>query len=139
MNAAPNRLLVFRPSSFVARIPSFHHSITPILHYSSPGPVLRIAIDCRTVTAPKTGDRTYALNLIRGLAAVDAENHYLLYTAEPTGLTHLEKPNFEPVVLPASPAWWLTPFTFTDDLGRSAVSAAHVQHTIPLRSPGPQD
>ena len=44
---------------------------------------MRVALDCRTVTAPKTGDRTYALNLLRGLAAVDAANEYFLYTWEP--------------------------------------------------------
>jgi glycosyltransferase involved in cell wall biosynthesis len=99
--------------------------------------VLRIAIDCRTVTAPKTGDRTYALNLIRGLASVDAENRYLLYTAEPTEQTDLGRPNMEPVVLPADPTWWWTPIAFPADLARSAVSAAHVQYIIPPRSPVP--
>jgi glycosyltransferase involved in cell wall biosynthesis len=99
--------------------------------------MLRVALDCRTVTAPKTGDRTYALNLIRGLAAVDRENHYLLYTAEPTELTDLGRPNMEPVVLPAEPAWWWTPFVFPRDLARSAVSLAHVQYITPLDRPVP--
>ena len=50
---------------------------------------MRVAIDCRTVTAPKTGDRTYALNLVRALAAVDSENDYLLYTTPATELRRL--------------------------------------------------
>lgn len=98
---------------------------------------LRVAIDCRPVTAPKTGDRTYVLNLIRALARVDSSNHYLLYTAEPTDLTRFGKPNFDPVVLPSDPPWWWTPFTFPDDLARSQVSVAHVQYIIPLSRPVP--
>ncbi len=42
---------------------------------------MRIAIDCRTIAAPKTGDRTYCLNLTRALASVDPENDYTLCTA----------------------------------------------------------
>jgi glycosyltransferase involved in cell wall biosynthesis len=98
---------------------------------------LRVAIDCRTVTAPKTGDRTYALNLIRGLAAVDRDNQYLLYTAEATTQTDLGQPNMQPVVLPANPPWWWTPFVFPRDLGRSGVSVAHVQYITPLQAPVP--
>jgi glycosyltransferase involved in cell wall biosynthesis len=98
---------------------------------------MRVAIDCRAVTAPKTGDRTYALNLIRGLAAVDCENQYLLYTSEPTEQTQLGRPNMEAVVLPADPAWWWTPFLFPDDLKRSSVSLGHVQYITPLSAPVP--
>ena len=98
---------------------------------------LRIAIDCRTVTAPKTGDRTYALNLTRSLARVDRQHDYLLYTATETRLTQFDAPNFEPVVLPADPAWWWTPFTFPRDLARSDVSVAHVQYIIPPHTPCP--
>src|SRR5262249_34020622 len=79
----------------------------------------------------------YALNLIHGLAIVDRENHYLLYTAEPTEQTDLGRPNMEPVVLPADPAWWWTPIAFPEDLERSQVSLAHVQYITPLRSPAP--
>lgn len=98
---------------------------------------MRIALDCRTVTAPKTGDRTYALNLMRALARVDAENEYFLYTWEPTTLTDLEAPNFHPVVLPASPRWLWTPLSFPRDLARRGADLAHVQYIIPPSSPRP--
>ncbi|MBI3910112.1 MAG: glycosyltransferase family 4 protein [Armatimonadetes bacterium] len=98
---------------------------------------LRVAIDCRTVAAPKTGDRTYALNLTRALARIDRETLYLLYTAEPTPYTRLEVPNVEPVVLPVDPPWIWTPFAFPEDLARAHASVAHVQYITPLRAPCP--
>jgi glycosyltransferase involved in cell wall biosynthesis len=92
---------------------------------------MRIALDCRTVTAPKTGDRTYALNLMRALARVDAENEYLLYTWERTTLTKLEDERFRPVVLRAPLGWMWTPLLFPPDLARRRVDLAHVQYLTP--------
>lgn len=101
----------------------------------------RFALDCRTVTAPKTGDRTYALNLIRALAQVEGEHEYLLYTAEPTSLTEIVPrvpgPQFQPLVLPANPAWSWTPVVFPRDLRRRAADLAHVQYIIPPVAPCP--
>jgi glycosyltransferase involved in cell wall biosynthesis len=96
-----------------------------------------IALDCRTVTSPKTGDRTYALNLLRALAAVDTDNDYLLYTTETSTLTQVGRPNFEPVVLPASPGWSWTPMVFPADLRRRGAQLAHVQYIIPPITPCP--
>lgn len=98
---------------------------------------MRIALDCRTVTSPKTGDRTYALNLLRALAAVDRDNDYLIYTSEPTSLTRVEGARVERVVLPAWPAWMWTPVSFPRDLGRRAAAVAHVQYIIPPLAPCP--
>src|SRR5205085_8825454 len=89
---------------------------------------MRIALDCRNVTAAKTGDRTYALNLSRALARVDRENEYLLYTWEPTTLTDFGEPRFETILLPASPRWTWTPFLFPRDLVRRKTDLAHVQY-----------
>jgi glycosyltransferase involved in cell wall biosynthesis len=98
---------------------------------------MRIALDCRTVTAPKTGDRTYALNLLRALAQVDTENEYLYYTWEPTTLTEVGSPRVRSVLLPASPRWTWTPVVFPRDLGRQHVDLAHVQYLIPPIAPCP--
>jgi len=98
---------------------------------------VRIALDCRTVTAPKTGDRTYALNLSRALAAVGLDDEFLLYTWESTSLTQLPQPNVQPVVLPASPGWTWTPFVFPRDLQRRGAHVAHVQYIIPPVAPCP--
>lgn len=98
---------------------------------------MRIALDCRTVTAPKTGDRTYALNLLRALAQVDAENEYLYYTWEPTTLTEVGSSRVHSILLPASPRWTWTPFVFPLDLGRRKADLAHVQYLIPPAAPCP--
>lgn len=98
---------------------------------------MRIALDCRTVTAPKTGDRTYALNLLRELARVDTDNEYLYYTWEPTTLTEVGSPRVRSVLLPASPRWTWTPFAFPRDLGRQRADLAHVQYLIPPIAPCP--
>src|SRR5688572_6360816 len=98
---------------------------------------MRVAFDCRTVTSPKTGDRTYALNLSRALAAVDRENDYLLYTWEATTLTDVGNPRFQPVLLPASPRWTWTPFVFPRDLARRRADLAHLQYILPLMAPCP--
>ncbi len=96
---------------------------------------MRIALDCRTVTAPKTGDRTYALTLSRALAAVDPENEYLFYTWEETTLTASTNPRVESVNLPASPRWTWTPFAFPLDLRRRKADIAHVQYLVPPLAP----
>jgi glycosyltransferase involved in cell wall biosynthesis len=98
---------------------------------------MRIAFDCRTVTAPKTGDRTYTLNLSRALAMGDQENEYFFYTWEATGLVHYGRPNVHSVVLPAWPRWTWTPLVFPRDLARRRVDVAHVQYIIPPVAPCP--
>lgn len=98
---------------------------------------MRIALDCRTVTSPKTGDRTYALNLMRALARVDSVNDYLLYTWDQTDLTNAGQPNFHPISLPASPRWTWTPISLPRDLKRRGATLAHVQYIIPPFSPCP--
>jgi glycosyltransferase involved in cell wall biosynthesis len=96
-----------------------------------------IALDCRTVTAPKTGDRTYVLNLSRALAKVDPENEYLLYTWDATTLTQHPNPRFHAIVLPAAPRWTWTPLAFPRDLARRKADAAHVQYLVPPVAPCP--
>src|ERR671926_275083 len=98
---------------------------------------MRIAIDARTITAPKTGDRTYCLNLVRGLAAVDRENDYTLCTATPIPVEEAPAPQFGHAVIPASPAWSWTPLQFPRALGRLGTDVAHVQYFIPPVAPCP--
>jgi glycosyltransferase involved in cell wall biosynthesis len=98
---------------------------------------MRIALDCRTVTSPKTGDRTYALNLSRALAAVDRENEYRFYTWERTTLTESPSPRCRGVYLPANPRWAWTPIVFPNDLRNRSVDLAHVQYLVPPVTPCP--
>lgn len=99
---------------------------------------MRIALDCRTVTAPKTGDRSYALGLSRALVdVVQDDDDLLLYTWEPSDLVQFARSNVRAVVLPASPRWTWTPFAFPRDLRRRRVEIAHVQYIVPPIAPCP--
>lgn len=98
---------------------------------------MRAALDCRTVTAPKTGDRTYALNLARALDRLDSSHEFLFYSAEATTLLPHHPPRSSSLVLPALPAWSWTPFRFPIELLRRRAGLAHVQYIIPPIAPCP--
>jgi glycosyltransferase involved in cell wall biosynthesis len=98
---------------------------------------MRIAIDARTLGAPKTGDRTYCLNLVRALTALRPEGRFLLYSDRETGWPDRLPSNFEPVVLSAPLGWLWTPWSLPWDLRRRAVDAVHVQYIIPPVAPCP--
>lgn len=98
---------------------------------------MRIALDCRTLTAPKTGDRTYALNLSRALAELDGPEELFYYTWEPTTLTESANPRVRSVLLPAWPRWTWTPVAFPRDLARRKMDLAHVQYLVPPAAPCP--
>jgi glycosyltransferase involved in cell wall biosynthesis len=98
---------------------------------------MRVALDCRTVTSPKTGDRTYALNLSRALAEIAAPHELFLYTSERSTLTEHERPHVHPIVLDAWPGWTWTPVRFPRDIGARRIDVAHVQYIIPPASPAP--
>lgn len=98
---------------------------------------MRIAIDCRTIAAPKTGDRTYCLNLTRALAAVDPDDDYALCTASHAPLADGLAPNFRQQVIPASPECAWTPVQFPLALRRMGIDVAHVQYFIPPAAPCP--
>ena len=87
---------------------------------------MRIAIDARTLGSPKTGDRTYCLNLVRGLAALRPEGEFLLYTDRETGLPEGLPANFAQVVLTAPQRGLWTPWSLPLDLRRPrSVRARH--------------
>jgi glycosyltransferase involved in cell wall biosynthesis len=93
---------------------------------------MRIGIDARTVLSPKTGDRTYTLNLVRALARVDAENQYflLLDRPAPEGLLP-DAPNFYQVVMPAFWGRWWTLVQLPLFASRNKLDVLHVQYLIP--------
>jgi glycosyltransferase involved in cell wall biosynthesis len=99
--------------------------------------MMRVAIDARTLGSPKTGDRTYCLNLLRGMAAVRPEGEFLLYTERETGLPEELPPNFRQVVLKAPQRGLWTPWSLPRDLGRRGADLLHVQYIIPPSAPCP--
>ncbi len=94
---------------------------------------MRIGIDARTTLLPKTGDRTYTLNLVRALARIDAENEYflLLDRAPPPGLLP-DAPNFHHVVIPTFWGRWWTMVQVPLFARRAGLDVLHVQYIAPL-------
>jgi glycosyltransferase involved in cell wall biosynthesis len=95
---------------------------------------MRIGIDARTLSGRFTGDRTYWRGLIGGLAAIDTDNEYVLYTRLPVdGEPPVTGPNFtwRTVPRPANDARWLLT-AFPRALAADRVDVAHTQYNIPL-------
>ena len=83
------------------------------LLFRIPHSPFRISIDCRTALSPKTGDRTYTLTLLRGLARLNLDAaqwkfQLLLDAPDESGILP-QSPCFETVVLtaPNSRLWTL--------------------------------
>ncbi len=96
---------------------------------------MRIAIDCRTALAPKTGDRTYILNLLRGLYALNLDPEQWQFdllldnTDEREVLPQCEY--LHPVILPApnSRAWTL--LELPRYVKQTQPDLVHVQYLAP--------
>jgi glycosyltransferase involved in cell wall biosynthesis len=95
-----------------------------------------IAIDCRTALAPKTGDRTYCLNLLRGLQKLQLDaahwRFHLLLDGDDVQsvLPHAEY--FQPVVLRAPNSRLWTTIVLPRYARRAALDLVHVQYLAPL-------
>lgn len=95
---------------------------------------MKIGIDARTLSGRFTGDRTYWRGLIGGLAAIDSENEYILYTRRPVeGEVPTVGPNFQwrELAAPAHDAAWML-FGWPRALAADSVDIAHTQYNIPL-------
>ena len=107
---------------------------------------MHIGLDCRTLLAHKTGDRTYALNLVRGLAELcscgelppDWTFHLLLDEEDAEGIVPRAS-TFKTVVLPTPRGsgrlwtlWSLPRYAREANLG-----LVHVQYLAPLSLPCP--
>jgi len=96
---------------------------------------MRIGIDARTLSGRNTGDRTYWRGLIGGLAAVDTQNEYFLYTREPPEGESLQElgTNFHwrQVARPRHDALWMLT-AFPRALKADKIDIAHTQYNIPL-------
>lgn len=95
---------------------------------------MRIGIDARTLSGRYTGDRTYWRGLIGGLATVDQENEYVLYTRLPLdGEPPETGPNFRWRTLPQpkNDALWMLR-GWPRALAEDGIDVAHTQYNIPL-------
>ncbi len=102
---------------------------------------IEIGIDCRTVLARKTGDRTYALNLLRGLAELKEEaaswRFQLLLDAPDSEGVLPRAPHLEPVVLRAANSRLWTLWALPLYAHRARLDLVHVQYLAPPVLPCP--
>lgn len=101
---------------------------------------MRIAIDARTLTAPKTGDRTVARGFIHGLASLLAENEDELVLvgdtpAAPELLPAATRLTQHVVPTPGGRLW--TTLAFPRALREVGADVALIQYLGPFRAPCP--
>jgi glycosyltransferase involved in cell wall biosynthesis len=104
-------------------------------------PALRIGLDCRTVLQRKTGDRTYVLNLLRGLEELRLDPsawrfHLLLDAPDANGvLPHGPAFQTDIVRAPNSRLWTLAALPL--HARRVGLDLLHVQYLSPPIAPCP--
>ena len=92
---------------------------------------MRIGIDARTILGRKTGDRSYALGLVHGLAALDCGHEFILYLdAPPPAGFPLGKGWQARVVRAPAPRLW-TPLALPRAARADGVDVLHVQYIAP--------
>ena len=101
---------------------------------------MKIGIDIRAIGKKRTGDETYTIGLVRGLAKIDQENFYLLYTdtddnkkmAEIGNKLAILNSNFSLVpILPSNKALWTFHF-LPRQAKKDKLDVLHVQYISPL-------
>lgn len=94
-----------------------------------------VAFDADVLGRRRTGDETYALNLLRelGLLAADAGVRLVAVTRHPG----LVPEGVEPFALPARSQELRMAWSLPRALRRLGAGLAHTQHALPLRSPCP--
>ncbi len=112
---------------------------TPSLR--TPHSTLRIAIDCRTALSPKTGDRTYTLTLLRGLAHLNLDAaqwkfQLLLDAPDENGILP-QSACFEKVVLTAPNSRWWTLFALPKWARENRPDLVHLHYLAPRFLPCP--
>jgi glycosyltransferase involved in cell wall biosynthesis len=94
-----------------------------------------IGIDCRTALAPKTGDRTYLLNLLRGLAELDLDpaqwQFHLLLDAPDDNEVLPRTKYFRPVIVPAANSRLWTLWQLPLYAQQNHLNGVHVQYLAP--------
>lgn len=92
---------------------------------------MRIGIDARTILGRKTGDRSYALGLLHGLAALDCGHEFILYSdaPPPAELPFMSRFDTRVVRAPAPRLW--TPLALPRAARADGVDVLHVQYLAP--------
>lgn len=104
---------------------------------------MHIGIDAHAIGAQQGGNETYIRNLIRALAALDADNRYTIYLANAQAAAEWQNgfvtqhPNFSVRLLPPPTPLVRVPVFLTYELRRRPVDVLHVQYTAPPFCPAP--
>ncbi|MFN8004690.1 MAG: glycosyltransferase family 1 protein [Acidobacteriota bacterium] len=104
---------------------------------------MHIGIDAHAIGAQQGGNETYIRNLIRALAALDADNRYTIYLANAQAAAEwqngfvVQHPNFSVRLLPPPTPLVRVPVFLTYELRRRPVDVLHVQYTAPPFCPAP--
>jgi glycosyltransferase involved in cell wall biosynthesis len=99
----------------------------------------RIAVDAHMVGERETGNETYTVNLLRGLAQQPAADRYLCLSPHPSRLRSLELPaNFEPVRVWPAPSLIRVPVATPIAVSRQKADLLHMTtYVAPPWSPCP--
>jgi glycosyltransferase involved in cell wall biosynthesis len=104
---------------------------------------MQIGIDAHAIGAQQGGNETYIRNLIKALAAIDSENRYTIYLAQPDAAVEWREgfarqfPNFSIRLLPKPTPIVRVPVFLAYELRRRPVDVLHVQYTAPPFCPAP--
>ncbi|MFN3729383.1 MAG: glycosyltransferase family 4 protein [Fimbriimonadaceae bacterium] len=95
-----------------------------------------IALDARLISRDSTGDSTYWLGLVHGLAAIPHDFRFLLFSNDPKPLTIPNHPRFEWIHLPSRSERWWSLARFPLAARRHRARAIHTQYSLsPLAGP----
>ncbi|HEY3328446.1 MAG TPA: glycosyltransferase family 1 protein [Capsulimonadaceae bacterium] len=100
---------------------------------------MRVGIDARLLTGRNTGDRTYWLGLVKGLAALPDINEYILYCRETPAFDQMPMLDgrFTTRIVPSRHDRIWSAVSFPLALRKDRVDVAHVQYTVPPFMPAP--
>lgn len=99
---------------------------------------MRLAIDARTLTAPKTGDRTVALGFIKGLMELETDLEVALVSQEPIPFDLIpDAPNLTRHVIPAPSGYLWMPLAFPRALRDLKADVGLIQYMGPFSAPCP--
>ena len=100
---------------------------------------MRIAIDARTLTSPKTGDRTVVLGFIHGLAALQASEdlELVLVSQESVPAEMLPAGQFSRLVVPRPGGYLWMPIAFPRALRQCRADVGLIQYMGPFSAPCP--
>ena len=99
---------------------------------------LRIALDATAIPANRAGAGVYILELVRGLAAVDRQNHYFIY-CKPDHVCEIgiDQENFKLIPVPEANSTWKRllweQISLPTGLRRLGIDVLHSPHyTMPM-------